>query len=110
MPGRHPGAIGAQRRLDYTAIGATVNLAARLCGIAQSGQVLLTSDTLMRAGPGVIHEASEAVILKGIDVPIVPYSVKMITVPLQLNQVMAPNASAHRMVTTPAHPSPLKPR
>ncbi|MFZ5442677.1 MAG: adenylate/guanylate cyclase domain-containing protein [Myxococcota bacterium] len=103
------GAIGAQRRLDYTAIGATVNLAARLCGIAQSGQVLVTSDTLMRAGPGVVHEASEAVILKGIDVPIVPYAVKAITTPLQLSQVMAPPPSSpHRVPTVPAHPSPLK--
>lgn len=96
------GAIGAARRLDYTAIGTTVNLAARLCGIAQTGQVLVTSDTLLRAGPGVIHEPNEAVILKGIDVPIVPYSVKALTTPLQLSQVMSlPGGTS---------PSPLKPR
>lgn len=105
------GAIGAARRLDYTAIGATVNLAARLCGIAQTGQVLVTSDTLMRAGPGVIHEASEAVILKGIDVPIVPYWVKGLTQPLQLSQVMASNsATLSKLPTVPGMPSPLKPR
>jgi adenylate cyclase len=105
------GAIGAARRLDYTAIGATVNLAARLCGIAQTGQVLVTSDTLMRAGPGVIHEASEAVILKGIDVPIVPYAVKALTTPLQLSQVMQPTSGAlSKLPTVPGLPSPLKPR
>ncbi len=105
------GAIGAARRLDYTAIGATVNLAARLCGIAQTGQVLVTSDTLMRAGPGVIHEASEAVILKGIDVPIVPYAVKALTTPLQLSQVMQPPSGAlSKLPTVPGLPSPLKPR
>ncbi len=105
------GAIGAARRLDYTAIGATVNLAARLCGIAQTGQVLVTSDTLMRAGPGVIYEANESVILKGIEVPIVPYSVKALTLPLQLSQVMAPGSSGlHKIATIPAMPSPLKPR
>jgi adenylate cyclase len=82
------GAIGAKSRLDYTAIGATVNLAARLCGIAQTGQVLVSSDTLLRAGPGVINEANEAVILKGIDVPIVPYSVRALTTPLQLSETM----------------------
>ena len=82
------GAIGAQRRLDYTAIGATVNLAARLCSIAGTGEVIVTSDTLMRAGPGVIHEAGESVMLKGIDVPIVPYTVKGIALPLQLSQVI----------------------
>jgi adenylate cyclase len=81
------GAIGAARRQDYTAIGATVNLAARLCGIADAGQVLVTSDTLMRAGPGVIQEASEATMLKGIDTPIVPYLVRGLTQPLQLGLV-----------------------
>lgn len=94
------GAIGAARRLDYTAIGSTVNLAARLCGIAQTGQVLVTSDTLMRAGPGVVQETSEAVLLKGIDVPIVPYNVKAIAQPLLLSKVP----------TIPGMPSPLKNR
>ncbi len=84
------GAIGAARRQDYTAIGATVNLAARLCGIAHSGQVLVTSDTLLRAGPGVMNEASDAVLLKGIDTPIVPYVVRSLTLPLQLGLVSAP--------------------
>ena len=104
------GAIGAARRLDYTAIGATVNLAARLCGIAQTGQVLVTSDTLLRAGPGVIHEPNEAVILKGIDMPIVPYTIRALTMPLQLNQVMNQPATFGKLPTMPGMPSPLKPR
>lgn len=93
------GAIGAKSRLDYTAIGATVNLAARLCGIAQTGQVLVTSDTLLRAGPGVINEANEAVSLKGIDVPIVPYSVRALTTPLQLSETMvSPLGNPQRII------------
>lgn len=93
------GAIGAKSRLDYTAIGATVNLAARLCGIAQTGQVLVTSDTLLRAGPGVINEANEAVILKGIDVPIVPYSIRALTTPLQLSETMvSPSGKQQRII------------
>ncbi len=104
------GAIGAARRLDYTAIGATVNLAARLCGIAQTGQVLVTSDTLMRAGPGVIYEPNEAVILKGIDMPIVPYTIRALTMPLQLNQVMNPSATFSKLPTMSGVPNPLKPR
>jgi class 3 adenylate cyclase len=106
------GAIGAARRLDYTAIGATVNLAARLCGIAASGQVLVTSDTLLRAGPGLQCEPNEAVILKGIDTPIVPYAVRSITQPLQLSQVMSQNPSStfSKLPTIPGLQSPLKPR
>ncbi len=83
------GAIGSRHRLDYTAIGSTVNLSARLCGIAEGGQVLITSDTLLAAGPGVITEAGESVILKGIDVPVVPYLVKSVTAPLLLGTPLA---------------------
>ncbi|MEW5737695.1 MAG: adenylate/guanylate cyclase domain-containing protein [Myxococcota bacterium] len=102
------GAIGAQRRLDYTAIGATVNLSARLCGIAAPNEVLITSDTLMRAGPGVIAAPGEAVILKGLDVPIVPYAVRSIAQPLQLKEVAPPKKIGHD--TVPSLPSPLKPK
>ena len=35
------GNMGAQNRLDYTAIGAAVNLGARLCAVAQPGQILI---------------------------------------------------------------------
>jgi adenylate cyclase len=35
------GTLGYQGRLDYTAIGNTVNLASRLCSLASDGQILL---------------------------------------------------------------------
>src|SRR5262249_56768713 len=37
------GAIGFEGRWDYGAIGTVTNLAARLCGEAKGGQVLVTS-------------------------------------------------------------------
>jgi adenylate cyclase len=102
------GALGSKSRMDYTAIGATVNLAARLCGIARENEVLVTSDTLMRSGPGVVTEAGEAVILKGLDTPIVPYTLKAVAQPLQLNQ---PFVRASPPTTTqPGVPGPFSRR
>ena len=40
------GNMGSKDRLDYTVIGANVNLGARLCSAAKPGQVLVTYDTI----------------------------------------------------------------
>jgi len=84
------GCIGSKRRLEYTAIGSPVNLAARLCGIARPNEVLVTADALMRAGPGVYADANEPVLVKGIDTPLVPYTLKAVgakPAPIQLSQL-----------------------
>jgi len=46
------GSIGSQTMKDYTAVGTTVNIAARLCGYARKSQILFTADT-----KNLIHSA-----------------------------------------------------
>ncbi len=41
------GNMGAQARMDYTALGAVVNLGARLCSAAGPGQILIRSELLI---------------------------------------------------------------
>jgi adenylate cyclase len=42
------GSIGSRDRMDYTAIGDTINLAARLCGVAEPAQILVTDTVVSR--------------------------------------------------------------
>jgi adenylate cyclase len=90
------GAIGSSRRSDYTAVGSTVNVAARLCSIAQTNEVLITSDTLLGAGPGLTAQAKEPLVLKGLEVPIVPYTVTQVAQPLMLNQPVRSGATRRK--------------
>ncbi|MBI2524569.1 MAG: response regulator [Candidatus Rokubacteria bacterium] len=69
------GAIGFEGRWDYGAIGTVTNLAARLCGEAQGGQILINQRVY--AGVEGIAEAQavEPLVLKGFLRPIAAYSV-----------------------------------
>jgi adenylate cyclase len=46
------GYMGSTERHEFTAIGDSVNTAARLCGLAKAGEVLATDATVSRAGSG----------------------------------------------------------
>ena len=45
------GKIGDNLRMDYTAVGDTTNVAARLLALAEPGQVLISEDTAKAVGP-----------------------------------------------------------
>ena len=64
------GAYGYEGRFDYTAIGGVVNLAARLCGEAKAGQILV--DQRMRAalGNAFVVQAVDRMMLKGFVQPV----------------------------------------
>jgi class 3 adenylate cyclase len=63
------GAMGYEGRFDYTAIGGVVNLAARLCGEAQGGQILLDRRACAELGDAFVTEAIAPLALKGYDKP-----------------------------------------
>jgi adenylate cyclase len=69
------GRIGFEGRFDYGAVGSVVNLAARLCGEALGGQILLAASTFAAVEGSVVAEPLPAMTLKGFPRPIPVYLV-----------------------------------
>jgi class 3 adenylate cyclase len=73
------GNAGSHNRLNYTVLGPSVNLAARLCGAAEAGEILVSPET--RKGAEVSGADLDAVEepareLKGVSKPVRPWSVR----------------------------------
>jgi adenylate cyclase len=64
------GAIGFEGRRDYGAIGSVTNLAARLCGEARGGQILVSRQAAESARALVSLQAAGEVRLKGFATPV----------------------------------------
>jgi adenylate cyclase len=60
------GTIGFEGRSDYSAIGTVVNLAARLCGEAGDGHILVDSKVRAALGDGATFESAGDLTLKGL--------------------------------------------
>jgi len=64
------GNFGSAKHSEYTVIGREVNLAARLCGIAEGGQVLINDRLFGLVRNHVVAEALPPATLKGFRDPV----------------------------------------
>jgi class 3 adenylate cyclase len=69
------GRIGFEERVDYTAIGTVTNLAARLCGEARDGQILLSKRVAAAVEGKVSLEEIGNLALKGLSQAVAVYNV-----------------------------------
>ena len=69
------GAIGFEGRLDYGAVGTVTNMAARLCGEANGGQILTNRKTLTDFETLVVVEPIGELAMKGFAKPIGAFNV-----------------------------------
>jgi len=70
------GYIGSSKALSYTVIGDTANTSARLCGVASSGQILVSETTLSKLQGKFLYEELPPAHLKGKEKPFRVFNVK----------------------------------
>lgn len=76
------GNVGTVERLEYTAIGSTVNVAARLCESAGKGEIVISEDVRDRLGERINTEKRPPILFKGIARELLTYQVTGLSSPL----------------------------
>jgi adenylate cyclase len=75
------GGIGFPGRIDYGAIGTVTNLAARLCGEAHGGEILVSQRVRAALGDGFDLEPAGELVLKGFLRPVPAFRVLSVRAP-----------------------------
>lgn len=74
------GNIGSKKRMQYSAIGSTVNLSSRIQSLSLNGQILISESTYQELVDKIEINGHLRVQVKGIEAPITIYDVARITV------------------------------
>lgn len=75
------GNVGTAERLEYTAIGGTVNMAARLCESAGRSEIIISEELRGRLGDRIEAEVRAPILVKGIVRELVTYRVTGLRAP-----------------------------
>ncbi len=87
------GSMGSQDRRDYTAIGRSVNLAARLCSAAKSGQILVSEAVATELEDGISLNPLPPISAKGFPEPVCVFEVHSAKPSPNANSVLPPVTS-----------------
>lgn len=64
------GAMGSENRMDYTVLGSTVNLGARLCSAAKPHQILISQSVYLNLERRIPVDRLDSIKVKGIEQPV----------------------------------------